>query len=256
MSKSKNTNELSNHKNQSIALIDSFIDGLINNTSVDEKEKSDLRKKADLLCYWIKDYVRLLGKEREFEPKKLKRYKRGEIVKVHLGFRIGSEEGGLHYAVVLDNDNNLSSPTVTVVPLTSVKDKTDVDNLRRGNVYLGNELYNLINLKLNMLNKTVRDLLDQANEQLNKASNKEDMDGFRKKIAELTKQFKLIEKTKHEIEKMKQGSIALVNQIVTISKLRIYDPKSNYDVLAGIKLSDVSLDKIDNEIIANFTKSK
>ncbi len=32
----------------------------------------------------------------------LRRYKRGEIVKVHLGFNVGSEEGGLHYAVVLD----------------------------------------------------------------------------------------------------------------------------------------------------------
>ena len=51
----------------------------------------------------------------------LRRYKRGEIVKVHLGFNVGSEEGGLHYAVVLDKNNAKSSPVITIIPLTSVK---------------------------------------------------------------------------------------------------------------------------------------
>ena len=53
---------------------------------------------------------------------------------------------------------------------------------------------------------------------------------------------------------MKNGSIALVNQITTISKLRIYDPKNSHDPLAGIKLSNEKLDKIDNEIIRRYTK--
>ena len=57
-----------------------------------------------------------------------------------------------------------------------------------------------------------------------------------------------------EISKMKRGSIALVNQITTISKIRIYDPKKNKDMLSGITLSEESLDKIDYEIIKKFTK--
>ncbi len=52
---------------------------------------------------------------------------------------------------------------------------------------------------------------------------------------------------------MKTGSIALVNQIRTISKIRIYDPKTNYDVLSGVKLSNEKLDLIDNEIISLYT---
>ena len=54
--------------------------------------------KGKILAYWLNDYARLLQSEQSFDPKKLIRYKRGSIVKVHLGYNIGSEEGGLHYA--------------------------------------------------------------------------------------------------------------------------------------------------------------
>jgi len=352
MSIEKTVPELTTHKNNTIQKVDSFLDSLINNTSSDEEEKEQLKKKADLLCYWINDYIRLLNKEPHFDPKKLKRYKRGEIVKAHLGFRIGSEEGGLHYAVVLDNDNKLSSPTVTVVPLTSVKPDTDLDHLHKGNVYLGTEIYNSLTLKANLLSKTTQEKrneaikqlsdaqkqvddaekqfneskkqLDESLNQLNEAeahftqlktqfdsvnkqydeskehtdeehkqfketqkqlgeavkhfieatnqfeeakerfdkldeleffSNGCNLDELKKKIMELEKKIKVLEKIKKEIKKMKKGSIALIGQIVTISKLRIHDPKTSYDVLAGIKLSDINLNKIDTEIISNFTKT-
>ena len=70
----------------------------------------------------------------------------------------------------------------------------------------------------------------------------------------LNTELDLFEKMKAEISKMKRGSIALVNQITTISKIRIYDPKTNKDVLSGIRLSDESLDKIDQEIIKRYSK--
>lgn len=54
---------------------------------------------------------------------------------------------------------------------------------------------------------------------------------------------------------MKSGSIALVGQIKTISKIRIYDPKTNDDVLSKIKLSSETLDKIDDEIKNLFLKN-
>ncbi len=56
-----------------------------------------------------------------------------------------------------------------------------------------------------------------------------------------------------EVQKMKKGSIALTNQITTISKIRIYDPKTDHDVLSGVKLSNEKLDLIDNEIRTRFT---
>lgn len=53
---------------------------------------------------------------------------------------------------------------------------------------------------------------------------------------------------------MKHGSIALVGQITTISKIRIYDPIYPGDVLSGIRLSKESMDKLDNKTIELFTR--
>ncbi|MCM1023977.1 MAG: type II toxin-antitoxin system PemK/MazF family toxin [Prevotella sp.] len=257
MSKTKDITELNEHKEQTVSVIENFIDELINASS---EEDISSRKKADLICYWLKDYINFLNSERDFEPKKLKRYKRGEIVKVHLGFRIGSEEGGLHYAVVLDTNNSLSSPTLTVVPLTSVKKGKDLENLPKGNVYLGNELYNLLQNKIGTLIKTAQKEVDDVMKELGSferylQSDITDDDFILKKQNEIDRTLALLKKSKKEVEKMKRGSIALTNQIVTVSKLRIYDPKTPRGVLSGIRLSNVNLNKIDKEIMCNYTKS-
>ena len=53
---------------------------------------------------------------------------------------------------------------------------------------------------------------------------------------------------------MKMGSIALVSQITTVSKMKIYDPKSDHDVLAGIKLSNTSLDLLNEKVKQIFVR--
>ena len=55
---------------------------------------------------------------------------------------------------------------------------------------------------------------------------------------------------------MNKGSIALVSQITTISKIRIYDPKTNFDILSKIKLSNENLDLIDAELKKLFLKNE
>ena len=57
-------------------------------------QDSRLKKTAITLAYWVKDYVRLLSKELS-APTSNRRYDRGCVVSVHLGFRIGHEEGGI-----------------------------------------------------------------------------------------------------------------------------------------------------------------
>lgn len=47
---------------------------------------------------------------------------------------------------------------------------------------------------------------------------------------------------------MKKGTIALANQITTISKQRIYNPKKDLDILSGIKLSAEKMSLIDKKI--------
>lgn len=57
-----------------------------------------------------------------------------------------------------------------------------------------------------------------------------------------------LEKIEKEISQMKEGSIALINQITTVSKIRIYDPKNLNGVLSGITLSQEQMEKINNKI--------
>ena len=60
--------------------------------------------------------------ERSFDFDSLKIFKRGDIVKVNLGFNVGKEMGGLHYCVVINKYDNNSSGTLNVIPLTSKKE--------------------------------------------------------------------------------------------------------------------------------------
>lgn len=57
-----------------------------------------------------------------------------------------------------------------------------------------------------------------------------------------------------DIYKMKEGSVALVGQITTISKIRIYDPMYPLDTLSGIRLSSESMDKLDAKLQELYTK--
>lgn len=44
------------------------------------------------------------------------------LIKVNLGFNIGSELGGLHYCVVLNKKDNQKNGVLNIVPLTSKKE--------------------------------------------------------------------------------------------------------------------------------------
>ncbi len=78
-------------------------------------------KKSAIFVYWLNDYISFLNEENQFNPSYNISYKRGQIVFINFGYRIGRELGGNHYAVVLDVKNSRHSHTVTVVPLNSKK---------------------------------------------------------------------------------------------------------------------------------------
>ncbi len=211
--------------------------------------------KANKFLYWIEDYVRFLSYENKFDPKKLRRYKRGEIVKAHLGYNIGSEEGGLHYCIVLDSENHLSSPTLTVIPLTSVKEDKDCENLKKGEVFLGQDLREKLEAKANQLSKNLHQLLVELlstdeDALLDEAKSEHNSNQIKVILSKL----ELLKKITNELQKMKIGSIALVGQITTISKIRVYDPKTDYDVLAKIRISNENLDAIDKKVSELFQK--
>jgi len=80
--------ELIIHKEEAISKLSAYIDSLI------ESGDPKLLSKSDKLSFWLKDWASFLDFESTFSPSSLRRYKRGEIVKAHLGFNVGSEEGG------------------------------------------------------------------------------------------------------------------------------------------------------------------
>lgn len=214
--------------------------------------------KGKILAYWLDDYARLLRGEQQFDPKKLIRYKRGSIVKVHLGYNIGSEEGGLHYAVVMDNAETLSSPTLTVIPLTSVKPTTNLSNLHHSKLPLGDEIYQSLHANLASEVSSAKIRLNKLAEHYNDLKAKDALDSsaqsaMQAEIASLRKALAYCQKMQNEVDKMKTGSIALVGQITTISKIRIYDPRYHNDALAKVRVSDATLDALDRKVIELYT---
>ena len=207
------------------------------------------------LAYWLKDYASFLTQEQSFQPQNLIRYKRGAIVKVHLGYRIGSEEGGLHYAIVMDKNNALHSPTITVIPLTSVKSGVDLSKLHFSNVPIGNEVYTLLTSNFNAEIRSARQHLYEIQELNANLSSTEDEETLSRKISETKKQISYCSKMKREADRMKQGSIALVGQITTVSKIRIYDPRYSKDALSKVRVSPDTLDLLDAKIQELFGSS-
>lgn len=263
MPKQMTGEELHRHLEKAKSAISDYLDYL-------EAGTEDQKRQANLLSYWLQDYVRLLNIESTFNPSNLIRYKRGSIVKVHLGYRIGSEEGGLHFGVVIDVDNKVSAPTATIIPLTSVKPSTDLIKLHKSKIYLGNEVYTALQTKLNAaiqnntnelneLEEKVLGLISEAPEQGTseyvkwKQANHSTLKDLNMRTTLLKKKVQQQQKMKSELEGMKAGSIALVGQITTISKIRIYDPLHPSDVFSNVRLSSESMDKLDNKIKELYT---
>lgn len=248
MNKQKTDDELIAHKNSALDKLNKYLDSLISSENV------NLKSKSDKISYWLEDWTTFLDFETQFSPMSLRRYKRGEVIKVHLGFNVGSEEGGLHYAVVIDKNNAKSSPVVTVVPLTSVKPHTDIAKLKSGSIFLGNELYTNLNAKLSATSRHFDaeiELMNSILDTLNPGT--PEFDEIPLRIEKAQKELDLLKRMRKEINKMKSGSIALINQITTVSKIRIYDPKTDHDILSNVKFSNEKLDMIDDEIRKRFT---
>ena len=218
-------NEAMIHKDNSLNRLDlSFI------KHIDLKEY----KLCNLLAYWIYDFANYHDQEREFDTTKMITFKRGNIIKANLGFNVGHELGGLHYCIVLDKIDNPKNGTLNVIPLTSKKNK----KYPKSAIDLGNEIFDILN--------------DLYSKEIEKLSNKyQNIWSLpTEKVKQFTSDFEYVKKIKNEISKMKVGSIALINQITTISKQRIFDD----DILRRVRLSKDCLDLLDKNIIKYFTK--
>ena len=263
MGKQITDEELIKHKKSAIKKVNNVLEVFLNSHNPKHK------KKADLISYWLESYSQYLLNEEKFDYTTIPRYKRGDIISVNFGFNVGSEHGGLHYAIVLDNDNRQSSPVITVIPLSSGK---EVDTYER-DVYLGNELYEKLNAKYNKLNAQINEDLNNLCKTISVLAKSADtlaedseadlqkdveelLAELRVRVETLNREKAMLKTYEKKLLKLKEGSIALMEQITTISKMRIYEPKNSSDLLYDIKFSDGAMDKINVQLKKLFVYSK
>ena len=157
----------------------------------------------------------------------------------------------------MDRNNSIHNPVITIVPLTSLKDKNKLSQLSPDRIFLGNELFTSVNAKRSLKAKlTIEKLTELQASIKSKVPTEELLEKTSVEIKELEKEVLSLKKMEKELSKMKTGSIALIGQITTISKLRIYDPKNSYDVLHNVRLSNEKLDLIDSAIQNLFLGKK
>lgn len=250
--------EVLKKKDSAITRIDDFLSVLINDG------KMEHLKKVGLISNWLKEYTRYIEFEEKFLPNKNIAYKRGNVLKVNFGFNVGSEFGGMHYAVVIDKKNQHNSPVITVVPLTS-KNKEHITNVDIGSdlyasvyqkasnmqfqlVKRGEELIRLRDAALELI-RELKTVDTNSEEFISLFSDSQvSINAFENLNRDIKKETNYLARVTEEISHMKSGTTALVSQIRTVSKMRIYDPRVRNDVLHNVSLSADSMELINKKI--------
>lgn len=223
-----------------------FIDTLKANTEVDYTR----------FIYWLKNYIGLKKSERTFKSTFLPKYQEGQIIFTDFGCGIGHEFNYPHYAVILNCHDKKNNSLITVVPLTSKKEK---HNKLRSHEYelatpiqvlLGNKALNDFDLNKPEYHELRDDIVKMAQSKLSK-------DAFDKKYGELVQQgVQTIINNNADImslrQKMKEGSIVECNQIRTISKARIISPKKSSDPLYNVRVTEGDLSLIRLKLMRQF----
>lgn len=119
-------------------------------------------KKSVLVSQWIPSYVKLQEQDDKYyldENKKYRTYKKGQIIYVNLGFKVGSELGGFHYCVVLNNHDSNKSSILTVAPLSSNNSDKAIDEIYYTNILIEKGFFSPV---LKQLDKEANLLYDKV----------------------------------------------------------------------------------------------
>lgn len=97
--------------------------------------------------------------------------------------------------------------------------------------------------------------ISKSRQELNNENNEELKLLLENKAADIEQREKQLNRFTKEVERLKNGSVALMEQITTVSKMRIYKPKSSKDLLYDVKFSDGAMEKINERLIELFVHS-
>lgn len=240
--------------------------------------------RAAVLYYGLFGQLEKLKNEKIFHQNNKKHFislKRGSIIKIDFGLPLGSEFGGLHYAIVL-HDSNAANPLVSVLPIKSYKG----NNIYKTDILFDEEIYQAIRSHLLIAksirrhrikafktflrdhNKRIENLFAQAAKEgfslkkdsfdllgviihgsnqlktaLRESSNipKEELKKMQDRILRNMNNVKVIAQ---ESKKFKKQSVGITSQVRALSKIRIKFPSNRFDPLYNIRIDSETLNKI------------
>lgn len=98
------------------------------------------------LDYWLEKESYIFDKETQNIQNQYLKYKRGQIIKIDFGVNIGTELSHTHFAIVLNDDDTISTDNITVLPLTSKKGykRINLGHLIKSEKYQNNITYGII----------------------------------------------------------------------------------------------------------------
>lgn len=211
--------------------------------------------KFEKLPYWLRTASYHFKNECENKlPKYYYHFKRGSIINVNFGVNPGSEFSFTHLAIVLDKHDNNRKKTLTVLPLTSKKNKNRYS--------LGRDIFNqtteLMKKQEKVFEKEASDLVKEMNtiKKLHKSDPQDkeirlQLNSLGSKTTDLsTKAFQL-KQVLHIYMNFNKNSYVRLSDITTISKLRI-NRINKYDPSGYIRLNEQQMKDIDLELAKLF----
>ena len=173
---------------------------------------------------------------------KFQRYKRGSLIMVDFTPSKGSELKGRHLAIVLTKKDSPTNSVLTVVPLSSKEKPYYLD--------LGKFLAQDVVPYLKKFNEQHEQKISVIKKELNEIGETPEIV---QKIDDLSQNCVLFDRVLNTYINMNKNSYAMVQNITTVSKLRVLKPINKYDPILNIKISNENLNRIDSKIIELFT---
>lgn len=211
---------------------------------------------------WMHTYISYKSNESKFSPTYLPKYEQGQIIFVDFGCGIRHEFSYPHYAIVLNTKDRKKNDLLTVVPLTSKKEKHNT--LKEWEHEISYPIKNLLIDKVlsdfNLYGDKYVHLRDKVIA-FAKNSSSLSKDEYAKRYSALVDAgVKEIYSSNKDVmdfaEKMAKGTIVELNQIKTISKSRIIFPVKKSHALYDIKIHPADLISIHYALMSHIILGK
>lgn len=241
-----------------------------------EKIRKTNPEKARRIEIWLNSFFYYVDKEDSHYEERIPNIHRGKILYVDFGYNVQSEFRYNHYCVAL-HDSPRKSHKVTVVPITSKQ--------HPGLLPIYNELGNALETAIKEQEKSLfwkpyRKVVSEVYARKNISlfspvigsystvypncsqfihyikTPFDTEDPFQEYLNNMLVSLEIFKVFIEESPKLLESSYLRVEDITTISKARIIQPKRNTHPLYYLKLSDETLNKLDNELIRLFTKAR